>query len=642
MRLGSSFSTDNSKRISGGEGGFGSLNAAQRSNFTGSTPNKNPREEKVKDLLPNVNIPGAIGNFFSGGNKNKSKERDPNSIASKFLLSLDKGTRDDKGNLIYSPWALPGTPSYMGKDSGFVPQGIANPIDDLKKIPSVLGAIANVFGGGNKEEPVVKQNIGSDPMISYPPLSSGIPNARAVRGTSYAQDPADVGYTTASTNWTDNPLEAINQAATGRSNLLGPAQNRGTDARAYYNMDIMKANPPLEGFNPLDVMTRGYEQAYAPRSISDGFEEFTEIQNPNNPDLQQTDPFLENYLNKIDEQGEYFYGDDDTQFMAGDQSVVAATPTTTVSVGGGGSSYVDSSGTRWQWDPGAGEWFAVNTGKVWQAGKHEGADPMQTTQYPYGYMPAMDDQLQDDYGNTWNPLDNTYSSGFDYGGQGPIPFNTSNPNLYRKGSLPRNYNFDPATLSNQSGFRIRNWLDGNVDYMNRGGTVYHDAPLRMWMKANTDVKPDGMSWEQFLQMQMQAKARTDAAAQPRQRQGSGLARAAGTAVGTSMFGPMGGYVGGELGGTMMANKGGVVYANEGTHNTISAKPMPDVPIRKPIPYRVGPMSLTEAGQFPSFMTEMPMPDVPVNRPFIPDNPVSKPVKSKTTTIKEEYDIPSKN
>ena len=47
--------------------------------------------------------------------------------------------------------------------------------------------------------------------------------------------------------------------------------------------------------------------------------EFTEIQDPDDPDLQQTDPFLEEYLNQIDEQGEAFYGEDDTKFMAGDQ-----------------------------------------------------------------------------------------------------------------------------------------------------------------------------------------------------------------------------------------------------------------------------------------------------------------------------------
>ena len=51
----------------------------------------------------------------------------------------------------------------------------------------------------------------------------------------------------------------------------------------------------------------------------EGFEEFTEIQDPDDPDLQQTDPFLEDYLNQIDEQGEDFYGKDDTEFMAGDQ-----------------------------------------------------------------------------------------------------------------------------------------------------------------------------------------------------------------------------------------------------------------------------------------------------------------------------------
>ena len=51
----------------------------------------------------------------------------------------------------------------------------------------------------------------------------------------------------------------------------------------------------------------------------EGFEEFTEIQDPDDPDLQQTDPFLEDYLDQIDEQGEDFYGKDDTEFMAGDQ-----------------------------------------------------------------------------------------------------------------------------------------------------------------------------------------------------------------------------------------------------------------------------------------------------------------------------------
>lgn len=51
----------------------------------------------------------------------------------------------------------------------------------------------------------------------------------------------------------------------------------------------------------------------------EGFEEFTEVQDPDDPDLQQTDPFLEEYLNQIDEQGEAFYGADDTEFMAGDQ-----------------------------------------------------------------------------------------------------------------------------------------------------------------------------------------------------------------------------------------------------------------------------------------------------------------------------------
>ena len=51
----------------------------------------------------------------------------------------------------------------------------------------------------------------------------------------------------------------------------------------------------------------------------EGFEEFTEIQDPDDPDLQQTDPFLEDYLDQIDKQGEDFYGKDDTEFMAGDQ-----------------------------------------------------------------------------------------------------------------------------------------------------------------------------------------------------------------------------------------------------------------------------------------------------------------------------------
>ena len=53
--------------------------------------------------------------------------------------------------------------------------------------------------------------------------------------------------------------------------------------------------------------------------LQEGFEEFTEVQDPDDPDLQQTDPFLEEYLNQIDEQGEAFYGADDTEFMAGDQ-----------------------------------------------------------------------------------------------------------------------------------------------------------------------------------------------------------------------------------------------------------------------------------------------------------------------------------
>ena len=53
--------------------------------------------------------------------------------------------------------------------------------------------------------------------------------------------------------------------------------------------------------------------------LQEGFEEFTEVQNPDDPDLQQTDPFLEDYLDQIDEQGEDFYGEDDTKFMAGDQ-----------------------------------------------------------------------------------------------------------------------------------------------------------------------------------------------------------------------------------------------------------------------------------------------------------------------------------
>ena len=53
--------------------------------------------------------------------------------------------------------------------------------------------------------------------------------------------------------------------------------------------------------------------------LQEGFEEFTEVQNPDDPDLQQTDPFLEEYLDQIDEQGEAFYGADDTEFMAGDQ-----------------------------------------------------------------------------------------------------------------------------------------------------------------------------------------------------------------------------------------------------------------------------------------------------------------------------------
>ena len=53
--------------------------------------------------------------------------------------------------------------------------------------------------------------------------------------------------------------------------------------------------------------------------LQEGFEEFTEVQDPNDPDLQQTDPFLEDYLDQIDEQGEDFYGKDDTEFMAGDQ-----------------------------------------------------------------------------------------------------------------------------------------------------------------------------------------------------------------------------------------------------------------------------------------------------------------------------------
>ena len=66
--------------------------------------------------------------------------------------------------------------------------------------------------------------------------------------------------------------------------------------------------------NIIDIIDKGKNLP-----LQEGFEEFTEVQDPDDPDLQQTDPFLEEYLNQIDEQGEAFYGADDTEFMAGDQ-----------------------------------------------------------------------------------------------------------------------------------------------------------------------------------------------------------------------------------------------------------------------------------------------------------------------------------
>jgi len=220
-----------------------------------------------------------------------------------------------------------------------------------------------------------------------------------------------------------------------------------------------------------------------------------------------------------------------------------------------------------------------------------------------------------------------------------VPFSDRNPG---SGKLSPN-------VADPQGFLKRNLMDGNVETMNRGGVagVYQDAPLRKVMEMNRKIKPRGLTDEQFLQMQMQARARSRAAAQPVQRQRSGLGSAVGTYVGNSMFGPIGGYVGGQVGGSYM-NDGGVVYANEGTprtHNTISgmskdvATPMGNFldkfGLKSNLMRLLGYDANTQRthkglGAFDSYFPGY------TEKVFKEDGPLAK-SKTTTTTVKEEYD-----
>lgn len=127
------------------------------------------KPKPLRDLMPSVNVGNMVSKGFDNvvkGAKNISKPNTSNpGFFSKLFMGMDKGTRDPNTNeVIYSPFAKPGTASYMGPGSNFKAQGIANPIDDLKKMPSLLGAVMSKISSFGDN--AAKQSSG-DPSGMY-------------------------------------------------------------------------------------------------------------------------------------------------------------------------------------------------------------------------------------------------------------------------------------------------------------------------------------------------------------------------------------------------------------------------------------------------------------------------------------------
>jgi len=170
-----------------------------------------PQEKPLRDLFPQGKE--ALGNLFNRGDRDGpiTKPRDPNNLSfmDKIFMSFDKGTRDAQGNVTHTPWAkkeIDGKPtsSYMGPD--FKYQGMANPVDDLKKVPSLLGALFSGLGGGGSGSNTSSANTaggsGSQAPMSIAGTETNIDRALANPNTWYRnsnfesgpQDPRNAGY----------------------------------------------------------------------------------------------------------------------------------------------------------------------------------------------------------------------------------------------------------------------------------------------------------------------------------------------------------------------------------------------------------------------------------------------------------------
>ena len=600
-----------------------------------------------------------VKNLSLLGNLNlDTKPKDPKNLSwwDKFKMNLDQNVLDDEGNMIASSWSTPDSATYMNPET-FDYGGISNPWEDIKAI----------FGGGKTT------TAGAGPLAG----------ATAPTASELAKMTSDYEKAYADPNTWD--------AGGALLDPLSAPRNYGDPAISYPPTSIDDlANMSLPSNAAL---TNAWNNQYGGNMSLPSNAALTNAWNNQygtNYPMDHSSVVEPELIGNIP--GKYAYSDTDKyKAAAGMQKEALTTPPERMD-----SSQIRQLSRRgFKWNPVKGIW-EVNTGRVWQEGPPGSSgeitpqvDAAGTTDYPMNHSQIV---------NPWTP---------------EVP--VSNP--YRH--VPR--------VAEPQGFLKRNLPSGDVDYMNSGGVVhanqgyggtalpYTDAlgnrtnlrttsmPMAQWMAQNEKVRPKGMTWEQFLQMQMSAKARQEAATsnslnqqkakQQQQKQAFGTLLGIANPTAGSMYNAYSAY----------ANDGGVVYANEGTHNTISgmpkeqaswmgnfldkwglksnlhrlmghdahtqrthkgpgafdswfpgeseriwwddnnsSEPMPDVPIGKSIP-RVGPMSLTEAGQLPTnygmlgdsskpFMTEMPMPDVPV----------SKPVKSKTTTVKEEYDIPSKN
>jgi len=606
--------------------------------------------------LKNLSLMGQLGGL-------QTKPKDPNNLSlfDKFKMSLDKGVRDPVTNeVIYSPFSDPNTASYMNPNT-FNYQGVANPYDDIKSL--------SFFGGNNNQEqaqaPAVNQTNnnkvggvdaianaakGIDAFESNPGLYRGPITNQTIMDEADI-DPFFQGEFGPNMMTGTNPINqgggfapemmTGDSTTTPRSSLLGTAQNRGASRGAYYNLDMMRANPPLAGFD-FDSQQKMYGDMRNEASLDNMMpppvgEYYPQERGVNTPLI---DPSIEYddtgmpITPLTPEQiysGKYAYSQANADpIMGGDINYAEASNRVGRSAPQKAPSqmsqqeYIAATNAGFRWNAKKGRW-EVNLGRVmnnnYRPDEQVGMDPVvqaagdaQTTMY------RPDQQV----------------------GAYDVPFSDRNPG---SGKLSPN-------VADPQGFLKRSLMDGNVETMNRGGVagVYPDAPLRKVMEMNRKIKPRGMTDEQFLNMQIQARARAQAASQESlnmQRQamaksqqrrknliGLGLGLS-GNPTAASMY-------------TAYANDGGVVYANEGTprtHNTISgmskdvATPMGNFldkfGLKSNLMRLLGYDANTQRthkglGAFDSYFPGY------TERVFKEDGPLAK-SKTTTTTVKEEYD-----